>query len=47
MWNKMLSDRGSFSCFFRHSTEAAPSFLYGVLGNANPQPAKKSGLGKL
>lgn len=21
----MLSDRGSFSCFFRHSTEAAPS----------------------
>lgn len=31
----MLSDRGSFSCFFRHSTEAAPSFLYEVLGNAN------------
>lgn len=61
----MLSDRGSFSCFFRHSTEAAPSFLYEVLGNAtlyevlgnatlyevlgnaNPQPAKKSWLGKL
>lgn len=48
----MLSDRGSFSCFFRHSTEAAPSFLYEVLGNANiyevpknenPQPA----MGKL
>lgn len=39
----MLSDRGSFSCFFRHSTEAAPSFLYGVLGNENPQPA----MGKL
>lgn len=52
----MLSDRGSFSCFFRYSTEAAPSFLYEVLGNAtlyevlgnaNPQPAKKSWLGKL
>ena len=51
----MISDRGSFSCFSRHSTEAAP-FLYEVLGNANkyevpgytnPQPAKKSGLGKL
>lgn len=48
----MLSDRGSFSCFSRHSTEAAPSFLYEVLGNANiyevpknenPQPA----MGKL
>lgn len=48
----MLSDRDSFSCFFRHSTEAAPSFLYEVLGNAtlyevlgnaNPQPA----MGKL
>lgn len=48
----MLSDRGSFSCFFRHSTEAAPSFLYEVLGNENiyevpknenPQPA----MGKL
>lgn len=39
----MLSDRGSFSCFFRYSTEAAPSFLYEVLGNANPQPA----MGKL
>ena len=47
----MLSDRGSFSCFFRHSTETAP-FLYEVLGNANiyevpknenPQPA----MGKL
>ena len=22
----MLSDRGSFSCFFRHSTDAAPFF---------------------
>lgn len=47
----MISDRGSFSCFSRHSTDAAP-FLYEVLRNANiyevpknenPQPA----MGKL
>ena len=51
----MISDRGSFSCFSRHSTDAAPFLyevlrnanIYEVLGYANPQPAKKSGLGKL
>ena len=51
----MILDRGSFSCFSRHSTDAAPFLyevlrnanIYEVLGYANLQPAKKSGLGKL
>ena len=42
----MISDRGSFSCFFRHSTDAAP-FLYEVLGYANPQPAMEKLVGEI
>lgn len=41
----MLSDRGSFSCFFRHSTEAAPFFYMKFWEMQIPNLLRKAGWG--